>query len=171
MPAVVLAPETIRKPKSRDGDGCAKCVRKSHTQARPQPQPQLWFRGCCHLNNTLTCSPTTSSATGTSSPSPSYPNNLTVDSHQSIELVRRPEAAYLSPHRALPSFESFSSPSSITLNECCAPSSPQSTSAPTTMGLSKTQRIAILLAIDTVFFLIELIIGEWYCSGFQIFSC
>jgi phage shock protein PspC (stress-responsive transcriptional regulator) len=39
------------------------------------------------------------------------------------------------------------------------------------MGLSKTNRILILLVIDTAFFLLELIVGMsayvawWYCSN------
>lgn len=170
-PQVPPPPEITCQPRSRGEDRFAVCGRKSQGQAQLQPQPQLRLCRHCHhyrqgLNNALIFLPTTTSTT-TSSPSPSYPTNPTLDSDQSIELVTRPETAYLSPHRALPSFESLSSPSSIALNECCAPSNPQSTSAPTTMGLSKTQRIGILLAIDSAFFLVELVIGEWHCYCLQ----
>jgi hypothetical protein len=135
-------------------------VRKPQEQPRhlqPQPQPQL--QPCRHHPrlNSLTSSPS-------SLPLPSYPTDSTLNRDSSIELVRRPEAAYLSPHRALPSFEFLSTTSSITLNECCAPSRPQTTLTHTAMGLSKTQRIAILLAIDSAFFLVELIVGKWDCD-------
>ena len=71
----------------------------------------------------------------------------------------RPEPVYLSPPHSHQSSPPNSS--SVTLNECCAPRSAQAPTPKKKMGLSKTQRISILLAIDSVFFLVELTCGEW----------
>lgn len=69
----------------------------------------------------------------------------------------KPEPAYLSP---LPSHQSspFSS-SAATLNECCAPRTAQAPAPKKKMGLTKTQRIGILLGIDSAFFIVELVVG------------
>ena len=74
----------------------------------------------------------------------------------------RPEPVYLSPRHSHQSSQPNSS--SVTLNECCAPRSAQAPTTKKKMGLSKTQRISILLAIDSVFFLVELTCGEWQDS-------
>lgn len=80
-------------------------------------------------------------------------------STQPIELPQRPERAHLSPDRTPTSLDSPASASSVSFNECCAPQIPHSPDNQTTMGLSKTQRISVLLAIDSVFFLVEIVIG------------
>ena len=89
--------------------------------------------------------------------------------HKDLELVARPEKAYLSPHKCLASLSPFSH-SSTTLNECCAPSSATRPRKHWKMGLSKSQRIIILLGIDSCFFLIELIVGELPPGPLQTWS-
>ena len=75
-----------------------------------------------------------------------------------FHLPARPPAVYLSLSKSQ-STTPFDS-STTTLNECCAPKRAQ----PETirkMGLSKSQRIGILLAIDSCFFVLELVVGKW----------
>jgi hypothetical protein len=89
----------------------------------------------------------------------------------SDNLPALPEAVHLSPSRIAQQRYPHPLPhphplppltaSSVTLNECCAPAPAQAPRSKSKMGLTKTQRIGILLAIDSVFFLIELIVGEW----------
>lgn len=82
-------------------------------------------------------------------------------SHDPIvhEIPTRPDPVYLSPlHNHRPS---SSNPSSVTLNECCAPRPAQAPPPKKKMGLTKTQRIGILLAIDSAFFVLELGVGRW----------
>lgn len=157
MSAIASTREIHRHTKSRGGAlgaVAAPGVRKSQEQPNLQPQPQLQRSRHHEGLNLLTFT--------SSLPPPSYPTDSTLNRYSSIELVKRPETAYFTPRRALPSFEFISTTSSLTLNECCAPSRPQTPSTHATMGLSKTQRIAILLAIDSAFFLVELIIGKWH---------
>lgn len=83
----------------------------------------------------------------------------------SSRAPRRPEPVYLSPrHHSSPPTSS-----SVTLNECCAPAplSAQARPLKKKMGLSKTQRIGILLGIDSAFFLVELIVGKWELSQIE----
>ena len=109
-----------------------------------------------------------SSISPSSRPQPSHSSSLSSSSSshiisyhstQPIELPLRPEKAHLSPDRTPTSLESPASASSVSFNECCAPQIPHSPRNQTIMGLSKTQRISVLLAIDSVFFLIEIVIG------------
>jgi hypothetical protein len=51
------------------------------------------------------------------------------------------------------------------LNECCAPRE-KTPRLKGMMGLSKTQRILVLLAIDSAFFLLELVVGVKPRLGF-----
>lgn len=181
MSAIASSPEMDTKGPhllvgSRAGFDSTMDAPKSQEPPSLQPQPQLQL--CRHQQhvrlNSLTTPGTTSTTTGTNtssstSPSPWPPSFLTtntslIKNHSTIELVQRPETAYFSPYRALPSSHFLSTLSSVTLNECCAPSRPQTATTHKAMGLSKSHRIAILLAIDSVFFLIELIIGECHCS-------
>jgi hypothetical protein len=87
----------------------------------------------------------------------------------SVNLPSLPKAVHLSPSRIAQQRYPHLHPlppltaSSVTLNECCAPAPAQASRNKSKMGLTKTQRIGILLAIDSVFFLIELIVGEWPC--------
>lgn len=78
---------------------------------------------------------------------------------QPPDFIEKPPQAYFSPHQLSSSPASPCTASTQTLHECCAVPPAQSPST-TTMGLSKTQRIIILLGIDSVFFLVELIVGE-----------
>ena len=75
-----------------------------------------------------------------------------------LPLPTRPEPAHLSTRSSTPPTP-FSS-SCDTLNECCAPCAraPRKIGK---MGLTKSQRIGILLGIDSVFFLVELTVGMY----------
>ena len=90
------------------------------------------------------------------STSPSYETNTR-------QTVTKPDPVYLSPHHSYQSSPPTSS--SVTLNECCAPASAQARPPRRKMGLSKTQRISILLGIDSAFFLVELVVGKWNISA------
>lgn len=84
-----------------------------------------------------------------------------------VGLPARPKPAHLSPKAHDPS--PFSS--SLTLNECCTPRNARATSPKFgRMGLSKEQRIGILLGIDGVFFLIELSVGTFLQNARKINS-
>jgi hypothetical protein len=93
---------------------------------------------------------------------PSLCTDLPLQSSQRTTAFKnipsRPQPAHITPSSK--HYSSLSSPSAVTLNECCAPRSAPAPPSKRKMGLSKTQRIAILLGIDSVFFIIELTIGE-----------
>lgn len=193
MPAVAPSPEgspemtvTVHarsraQPSSPPAIGsAASSVRKSQEDPQMQPQPQQLCRHQSQHHhqydqyrqqleisglNSLTNAGTTTTTTFSPSPSPpsSYPTDSSLLRTHPIELVQRPETAYFSPYRARPS-HFLSTTSSVTLNECCAPSKLNTTTTQNTMGLTKSQRIGILLAIDSIFFLIELVIGELHCG-------
>ena len=83
--------------------------------------------------------------------------------HPPLELsLQKPQAVYL----PIPSGQQLSishpSLSQLSLNQCCAPlgatASPRL--AQRKMGLSKSNRIILLLAIDSAFFLLELVVGQ-----------
>jgi hypothetical protein len=72
-------------------------------------------------------------------------------------LPQEPQAAHLKPATSGSTPRTSSTDS---IHECCAIRAPAPrTETPAKMGLSKTQRICILLAIDSCFFLVELICG------------
>jgi hypothetical protein len=73
-------------------------------------------------------------------------------------LPVRPPPAHISPRRRDHVTPAFTS-SEVTLYQCCAPPSARRSPKFGRMGLSKEQRIGILLAIDGIFFLIELTVG------------
>lgn len=81
--------------------------------------------------------------------------------HPPPDYIRKPQQAYFRPYRRTSRSSSFSpsATSTDTVHECCAPVCARPPTTTSKMGLSKTQRICILLAIDAVFFLIELICG------------
>jgi len=89
-------------------------------------------------------------------PPPDHPTEQGQSQSQTIELVHKPDHAYFSPYRASPSFPF--TVSTETVNECCSPRPAQAPRG-SRMGLSKSQRIGVLLGIDTAFFLVELIVG------------
>jgi hypothetical protein len=100
-------------------------------------------------------------------PLPSSSSNST-STHSDIvplDIIQKPAQVYLSPYRAPTSPASPFTASAETLNECCAPLSAQAPRTHSTMGFTKSQRIGILLGIDSVFFLVELIVGEWCPSS------
>ena len=102
-----------------------------------------------HHNNDITPGPQTCTYHST-------PSSHNSNTHQDLT---RPTPVYLSPHHSHQSSPPTSS--SVTLNECCAPLSAQAHRPKRKMGLSKEKRIGILLGIDSVFFLIELVVGKW----------
>ena len=82
--------------------------------------------------------------------------------------IPKPQQAYFSPYtRHPPPSSSPVTTSTETLNECCAPIRVPGVRPAKKMGLSKTQRICILLGIDAVFFLIELVVGEYNTCVFE----
>ena len=81
-----------------------------------------------------------------------------LDDTELSHIPVRPPAVYLSPPKSQ-STTPFDS-STTTINECCAPKRTQP-ATPRKMGLSKSQRIGILLAIDSAFFVLELVVGKW----------
>jgi hypothetical protein len=83
---------------------------------------------------------------------------------ESIELIQKPLKAYSSPYHNPSSPSSPVTASTATLDECCAPQSAQAPRTRAKMGFTKSQRIAILLGIDTVFFFIELVVGTYLPS-------
>ncbi len=95
-----------------------------------------------------------------SSPSPSsIPTSISPHNHP-LQLIEKPAQAYFSPYHLPSASSSPSSPltaSTDTIHECCAPPPAQAPRIPRKMGLSKTQRIAILLGIDSAFFVVELV--------------
>jgi hypothetical protein len=84
------------------------------------------------------------------------------------EAIQRPELAHLhtSPqNRRRCSVASCTAPS---IDSCCAARVvPKKPKGLRNIKFSKTTRIALLLGIDTAFFLLELIAGEYY-EGFMI---
>lgn len=78
-------------------------------------------------------------------------------------LPARPENALIKQQRVPPSSQPSSASTSVpSLHECCNNLNEHGIEIqPRIMGLSKSQRIAILLAIDGVFFFIELVAGMY----------
>ncbi|KAK5027278.1 Zinc resistance conferring protein [Exophiala sideris] len=97
-------------------------------------------------------------ATSSSSSTPPV-NNTYSPPFAPVEHIQKPSEAYLSPYRLSSSPSTPFSASSETIHECCAPRPAPPPRTRAVMGLSKSQRIGILLGIDSVFFLIELIVG------------
>lgn len=87
--------------------------------------------------------------------SPLPPRHAPPDSTQLITL-QKPLKVHLSPyHPPAPA-----AGSAVSVNECCKKRSKENLPRNTRkMGLSKSQRIMLLLGIDGVFFLVELIVG------------
>jgi hypothetical protein len=86
---------------------------------------------------------------------PSASSDNTGSTTLDLKSPSYPEAAHLRPylsnqHAPFPS-------SCATLHECCAPRAPARKFG--RMGLTKSQRIGILLGIDTAFFLVEIVVG------------
>lgn len=76
-----------------------------------------------------------------------------------IDLPEKPKHVYLKGNTQLRSLP-YHNPSDISLQQCCVISTQkQKHQNIRTMALTKSQRIMILLAIDTAFFFVELIVG------------
>lgn len=75
--------------------------------------------------------------------------------------IGKPEKAILRSSRRPCSSIRLSSPSQLSVNACCAPRQQVPASSPDRkMGISKSNRIVILLVIDSAFFLLELVAGK-----------
>ena len=85
-----------------------------------------------------------------------YPLNQT---DTPLENIQRPEKAHIRGSADIPTLDWSSHASEESLNECCAPCK-ETVGSRGRMGLSKTKRILVLLAIDSAFFLLELIVGR-----------
>lgn len=84
-----------------------------------------------------------------------------------LQPIQKPAKAHLrgSGDSSIPVC-SFHAAAEESLNECCAPRKKTSRSK-RRMGLSKTKRILVLLAIDSAFFLLELVVGTLYHCDVQ----
>jgi hypothetical protein len=137
-----------------------------HHFMQSQPMSPAPLQSCCHRqsNNSVyyDC------AEEKSAPyilSPSSTSSLSYTSSwptQTSDSPQVPPQAYFSPYRRTRASSSPSprTVSTETVHECCAQTSAQPPLVTNKMGLSKTQRICILLGIDAVFFLIELVCGQ-----------
>jgi hypothetical protein len=79
---------------------------------------------------------------------------------QEAQRIEKPEKAFLRSPRS----RSLCSSAELTVNACCAPHVPLENTTGKTMGLSKSNRIIVLLVIDSIFFLVELVVGKESCS-------
>jgi hypothetical protein len=75
-----------------------------------------------------------------------------------LENIQRPERAHIRGSGGISTLNRSSRESKESLNECCVPRE-KTVGSKGKMGLSKTKRILVLLAIDSAFFLLELIVG------------
>lgn len=82
------------------------------------------------------------------------------------EHVEKPQRAILRSPRGICSSVHPPSPSELSINECCAPRAPLRSPPDKKMGISKSNRIIILLVIDSAFFLLELVVGKQCCHHF-----
>lgn len=76
---------------------------------------------------------------------------------QETVQIQKPEKARLKSPRSVCNSIHLSSPSKLSIQACCAPTAQV---IPRKMGISKSNRIIILLVIDSAFFLLELIVGK-----------
>jgi hypothetical protein len=67
--------------------------------------------------------------------------------------IEKPEKAFLRPPRRV------CSSAELSVNACCAPHVALKRPTSKRMGLSKSNRIIVLLVIDSAFFLVELVVG------------
>jgi hypothetical protein len=79
---------------------------------------------------------------------------------QDICVIERPEKAVLRPTQFICSSIYLSSPSELSINSCCALRAHVTPVAAGKMHLSKSNKIIILLVIDSIFFLLELVVGQ-----------
>jgi hypothetical protein len=79
---------------------------------------------------------------------------------QEFNHIQKPEKAILRSSRTVCSSVYLSSPSELSVNECCAPCAPVAAVPTWRMGISKSNKIIILLIIDSAFFLLELVVGK-----------
>lgn len=150
------------------GRGGGETAKSEKPWAWPPLQPTIGSRRH-HLPPALpTSEPSTRSNNSQNlSLHPSIPCKKVADSvarSLSIWTPQKPENAHVKAEQFHPQSYSLShrpvfSPSDLSLNQCCAPKVQHLRSDRSKMALSKSQRIIILLAIDSAFFLVELVIG------------
>lgn len=113
-----------------------------------------------HLNATHACP--------RSSPPPARIISSIIASHHTLthpstpfENIQRPQPVYIRGSGNISTPDRSSHASTVSLNECCALRK-KTIRSRGKMGLSKTKRILVLLAIDTAFFFLELVVGMKY---------
>jgi hypothetical protein len=114
-----------------------------------------------HPKTRLIPSSETPLSSSSSPPPPATPPLFSLQ-HPPAELPTSPARVHSSSGQDLRSFSPFTV-SESTIYECCAPRQAQASTKFRKMGLSKSQRICILLGIDSVFFVIELVVGMQCC--------
>lgn len=77
-----------------------------------------------------------------------------------VQQIEKPQKAILRSPRSFCSSIHLSSPSELSINACCATLAQVKVPTTKTMGISKSNRIIILLVIDSAFFLLELVVGK-----------
>jgi hypothetical protein len=117
------------------------------------------------------CTLTTEKDATNSPKAASSPHNInskeftSVQKVQEVQEIEKPEKAFLrSPRRVYSSAE-------LSVNACCAPHVPLKRPTSRKMGLSKSNRIIVLLVIDSVFFLVELVVGKDDTRVTSLISC
>jgi hypothetical protein len=84
---------------------------------------------------------------------------------QEVNHIQKPEKAIIRSSRTVCSSVYLSSPSELSVNECCVPRAPVAAVPTRRMGISKSNKIIILLVIDSAFFLLELVVGTSFGSS------
>lgn len=95
---------------------------------------------------------------------PNVPSSISNEAPAPQELnhiIEKPENAVVRSPRSVCSSVHLSSPSKLSVNACCEPCA--KVTAPSSvmgMGISKSNRIIILLVVDSAFFFLELVVGK-----------
>ncbi len=80
-----------------------------------------------------------------------------------LEHINRPEQAHLRSTSTFCIPVDLPTKSELSLSACCASRVAKTQNPPRTAMVSKSTRILILLAIDSAFFLLELVVGQSGC--------
>lgn len=102
----------------------------------------------------------------TTSPDTASLVNNEIHTVRNPQHIEKPQRAILRSPRGIRSSVHPPSPSKLSINECCAPRAPLRSHTDKKMGISKSNRIIILLVIDSAFFLLELVVGRQSCHHF-----
>ena len=92
----------------------------------------------------------------------------TAASERHLTFIQAPEKAVLGPEPAVCLETLHPASSTLSVNACCKPNHRAAASQDKKMGLSKSNRIIILLVVDSAFFLLELIVGKTASSPFPL---